>query len=366
MKDLALGQRIDEIDTPVLLLDLDGMERNIAAMADFFKGLETKLRPHFKTHKTPILAHKQIEAGAIGITCAKLGEAEPLVESGIKDILIANEIVGAAKMRRLVSLAKSSDVMVCVDNARHVEDLSEATEVAGATLRVLVDVDVGMHRCGAQPGELALALAQKVERAKGLKFVGLMGYEGHTVHMPDFQERKKAAERSMKFLIETKELVEDAGLEVGIVSGGGTGTYQISGTYPGVTEVQPGSYIVMDTQYKSIEGMEAFEIAISVLTTVISRPQPNIAITDGGLKVMTREFGLPLVKGLEGAKLLHLSEEHGKLELEGEARSLRVGDKIEFLPSHCCTTINLHDYFYGVTDGRLEVVWEIAGRGKSR
>jgi len=366
MKDLALGRRIEEIDTPALLLDLDIMERNIAAMANFFKGVDAELRPHLKTHKTPILAHKQIEAGAIGMTCAKLGEAEPLVESGIREILIANEIVGPAKMGRLLSLAKSADIMVCVDNPRNVEELSEAAEAVGAPLRVLVDVDVGMHRCGVQPGEPALALAQEVEGAKALKFAGLMGYEGHAVEIPSFQERRKTAEKSMKLLIETKELVEDAGLEVSIVSAGGTGTYEITGTYPGVTEVQAGSYIVMDTLYKSIEGMEAFEIAISVLTTVISRSQPNIAIIDAGLKVITREFGMPLVKGLEGAKVLHLSEEHGKLELEGEARSLRVGDKIEFLPSHCCTTINLHDYFYGVRDGRLEAVWEIAGRGKSR
>lgn len=265
-----------------------------------------------------------------------------------------------------MNLARSADIMVCVDDARHVEELSKAAEAVGETLRVLVDVDVGMHRCGVQPGEPALALARQVERAKGLEFAGLMGYEGHLVLIPNFQERRKAAEGAMKLLLETKEFLESAGLEVSIVSGEATGTYEITGTYPGVTEVQAGSYIAMDTKYKGIEGMEAFEIAVSVLTTVISRPQPNIAITDAGLKVITREFGMPQVKGLEGAEVLHLSEEHGKLELKREARNLKVGEKIEFLPSHCCTTINLHDYFYGVRGGRLGAIWEIAGRGKSR
>ena len=207
-----IGIHKDEIDTPALLIDLDLMESNIAKMADYIRSSSTELRPHTKTHKTPILAHKQIEAGAIGVTCAKLGEAEVMVAGGIRDILIANEIVPPQKISRLVSLAKHADVMVAVDDPENVENLSMAARSKGANLRVLVEVDVGMKRCGVTPDESALKLAQKVADAKNLTFAGLMGYEGHTVAIPDFEERKRKAEEAMSLLVETKELVENGGL----------------------------------------------------------------------------------------------------------------------------------------------------------
>src|SRR5215813_14424259 len=198
-----IGSWVDEIDTPALLLDLDVMERNIARMAAAFRGLTAKLRPHAKTHRTPLIAHKQLAAGAIGITCAKLGEAEVMVESGVRDILIANQIVGARKIARLVSLAPHADLIVAVDDAHNVQELSQAAQVAGVSLRVLVEVDVGMHRCGVAPGEPALILAQQVERAAGLKFAGLMGYEGHLVFVPSLEERVHRVHTDMQALIDT-------------------------------------------------------------------------------------------------------------------------------------------------------------------
>jgi len=354
----------EQLDTPVLLIDLDVMESNIQKMAEYFLGVSAELRPHTKTHKTPIIAHKQIEAGAIGVTCAKLGEAEVMINSGIRDVLIANEIVPPQKIAKLVSLARHADVMVAVDDPRNVEDLSQAAQSKGVLLRVLVEVDIGMKRCGVPPGEPALKLAQKVEQSKGLLFAGLMGYEGHTVTIPDFEERKRETEKGLTLLIETKELIERDGFEVGIVSGGGTGTYNITGQFPGVTEVQAGSYVFMDTYYRGV--LKDFDCALTVLATVISRPDKNTAIIDAGMKTVTREFGMPGIKDIGGVEVERLSEEHGKLDLSNSDVDLRPGDRLELIPSHCCTTINLHDKLYGIRDGILESVWDIAGRGRVR
>jgi D-serine deaminase-like pyridoxal phosphate-dependent protein len=357
--ELSIGTRKEQLDTPILLIDLDVMESNIAKMAAYFRGVDAELRPHTKTHKTPILAHKQIEAGAIGVTCAKLGEAE-----GIRDVLIANEIVPRQKITRLVNLARHADVMVAVDDPGNVADLSQAAQSKGVHLRVLVEVDIGMKRCGVPPGEPALRLAQEVAESKNLVFAGLMGYEGHTVTIPDFAQRKRETEKGLALLTETKELIEQNGLEVGIVSGGGTGTYNITGQFPGMTEVQAGSYIFMDTYYRKV--LKDFDCALTVLTTVISRPTKDRAIVDAGMKTVTKEFGLPRIKDAAGVELAHLSEEHGKLDLSNSDADLKPGDKLELIPSHGCTTINLHDKFYGVRDGRLESIWDIAGRGKVR
>jgi D-serine deaminase-like pyridoxal phosphate-dependent protein len=245
-----------------------------------------------------------------------------------------------------------------------VEDLSQAAQSKGANLRVLVEVDIGMKRCGVPPGQSALRLARKVAESDNLVFAGLMGYEGHTVTIPDFQERKSETEKALALLIETKEMIEQNGLEVGILSGGGTGTYNITGQFPGMTEVQAGSYIFMDVYYRNV--LKDFDCALTVLTTVISRPSKDTAIIDAGMKTVTKESGLPAVKDVNGAELIHLSEEHGKLDLSGSSADLRPGDKLELIPSHGCTTINLHDKFYGIRDGRLEVIWDIAGRGKVR
>ena len=361
---ISIGTPKKQLDTPVLLIDLDVMESNIAKMADYFTGVDAELRPHTKTHKTPILAHKQIAAGAIGVTCAKLGEAEVMVEGGIKDILIANEIVPDQKITRLVSLARHADIMVAVDDPANVENLSQAARGKNAHLRVLVEVDIGMKRCGVSPGEPALRLAQKVAASKNLIFAGLMGYEGHTVTIRDFEERKRKTEDSLTLMIDTKHLLEQNGLEVGIVSGGGTGTHNITGQFPGITEVQAGSYILMDSYYREV--LDVFDCALTVLATVISRPSEDRAITDAGMKTVTKEFGLPEVKNANGAELIQLSEEHGKLDVSNCDADLRPGDRIELIPSHGCTTINLHDQFFGIRDGILESIWDIAGRGKLR
>ncbi len=363
--DVFIGIPKEEIDTPALLIDLDVFEANIRTMADFFKTVNAELRPHAKTHKTPIIAHKQLEAGAIGITCAKLGEAEAMVHAGIRDVLIANQVVGSQNIARLINLSKNSEIMVAVDDADNVDQLSAAAEAKGVTLRVLIEVSTGMGRCGAMPGEPTLTLAQHILKSKGLKFEGLMGYEGHTVARPDLIERKIETGKAVELLIDTKHFLEDNGIAVGIMSGGGTGTHAITGSYPEMTEIQAGSYVFMDSTYHNVEGVgERFPCSLTLLTTVVSRPEPTRVIVDSGMKVLTKEFGIPqpLAEGLE---MRGLSEEHGTMDAEPSV-DLKPGDKVEILPSHCCTTVNLHDRYYGVRNGIVESVWEIAARGKSQ
>ena len=356
----SIGLSRDAIDTPALLIDLDALERNIAKMAAFFRGVDAELRPHTKTHKTPIIARKQIEAGAIGVTCAKVGEAEAMVAGGVTDILIANQVVGEVKLARLASLARQATLTVAVDDPANVAALAEAALRFGATINVLVEVNVGMNRCGVEPGEPALALARVVQGTKGLVFKGLMGYEGHCVMVPDRSGRIAAATHAMTLLLDTRAYLEAAGVAVEVVSGGGTGTYDITGKLRGMTEIQAGSYATMDAKYHSV-GLP-FERALTLLTTVISRPTPTRAVTDAGMKAITLEFGVPQPLASPGITIDKLSEEHG-IATVGDADP-RPGDKLELVPSHGCTTINLHDRYYGIRAGKVECVWQIAGRGK--
>ena len=362
-----IGMHKTELDTPALLIDLDKMEANIATMANYFSTVNTDLRPHVKTHKTPIIAHKQIAAGAIGVTCAKLGEAEAVIHAGIRDVLIANQVVGAQKIARLINLAKHSEIMVAVDSAENVQAISEAAAAKGATVRMLVEVNIGMDRCGVEPGKPTLALAEQIHRSPNVIFEGLMGYEGHTVAKPNRSERDATAREAMQLLVDAKRYLEKHGVQVSIMSGGGTGTFNITGSIPEMTEVQAGSYVLMDSTYRNVEGVgDHFDCALSVLATVVSRPSADRVIADTGLKVLAKEFGIPQPVGINGVEMTGLSEEHGKMQVSDENVSLKPGDKLEILPTHCCTTVNLHDKYYGIRNGIVESVWNIAARGKSQ
>lgn len=354
---------IDEIDTPALIIDLDVMERNISKMARFFERSDVSLRPHSKTHKIPIIAHKQIAAGAKGICCQKLGEAEVMAAAGIRDILITNQVVGPRKVWRLTNLSKHCNVITALESLENAREISRSAQKRETKVDVVVEVDVGIERCGVKPGEPVLKFVQEILRLPSLRFRGLMGYEGPFFKITDWEKRKKAAEERLKLLVETSELLRDSGIEYDIVSAGATGTYNITGVYPGITEVEAGSYIFMDTYYRRLEKV-GFELALSLLTTVISRPTKDRIIVDAGLKAITSEFGNPEVKEIKGVELHSLSEEHGILRSTNPEEKLKVGDKIELYPSHCCTTVNLHDLVYGVRKGELESIWRIEGRGK--
>lgn len=372
--------RKNDMYTPALVLDVTAMERNIAKMAEYFRGKQARLRPHVKVHKCPVIAQRQLEAGAIGITCAKISEAEVMVESGMKDILIANEVVGSRKIRRALELSELCDLKVVVDNAENARELSREAESRGAKLSVLLDMNLGrvvgsedvvercgnrgiLDRCGVLPGTPALELAQEIVRLPGLRFLGLMGYEGGMRGYMDYQSRRETCHKALALVMETKELLQAHGIESETISAGGTSTYSITGTYPGITEVQPGSYVLMDAPLATMEGTD-FEYALSVLTTVISRPYSQKAILDVGRKGITAEGGIPVVRGIEGARLVMLNLEHGHLILDGPGQGLRVGDKIELLPTDADTVVNLYDKYMVVKGGILEAQWPIAARGK--
>lgn len=360
-----IGCSIEEIDTPALLVDLDVMEANIEKMAERFRAMPSELRPHAKTHKTPIIAQKQIEAGAIGVTCAKLGEAETMAEAGIRDILIANQVVGEPKVTRLMSLAKHSDVIVAVEDSLNVRHLAERAREKGVKLGVLVEVDVGNNRCGVMPGKPALDLAREVQGHPSLTLRGLMGYEGFCQFIADVDEKKRKTTEAMDKLVGSRDALEDAGVGVEIVSAGGTGTHMISGRHPGVTEIEAGSYVFMDARYSQVPGLEDFGEAVSVLSTVISASHKGKVICDAGLKTLTFEFGMPPVKDRDDARYVRANEEHGHIEVD-PGFDLAVGDKFELIPTHCCTNTNLYDHLHCVRDGALEAVWRIQARGRSQ
>lgn len=351
-----------EIDTPAPLIDVERLDRNIAAMAAAFATSPAGLRPHAKTHKCAAIARRQLAAGAHGITCAKVGEAAAMVAGGIPDVLIANEVVGSLKLARLIALARTATVTVAVDSAEVVAALSAASASAGTTIGVLVELDVGMGRAGVRSTEALLEVAHRVENAPGLRFRGVMGYEGHIVDHHDLAYRASETRTALETLSAARRALEHAGLAVECVSAGGTGTYTITRTWPDLTEVQVGSYVFMDANYTAIEGMEALTPALTVLATVISRPEPGIVILDAGLKAIGSEYATARLLDYPAAGCAYLSEEHARFDLP-TAVDLAVGDKVCIQPPHCCTTSNLHERFYVLRGDALENVWPIEGRG---
>src|SRR6266540_4322349 len=307
-----LGTRIEDLDTPALVVDAAVLERNIARMAAWSRQTGCAVRPHAKAHKTPLIARKQLEADAIGICCAKLGEAEAMVAGGVPSVLITSELVGAAKLSRLIALARHADVLVVVDDAANASELSRAATAAGLRLDVLVEVNVGQERCGVAPGAPAAALAATVAALPGLRFAGLQGYEGNLQHVRTIEERRARCLASITQLLESRRAVEARGLTVDICTTAGTGTHEIAGEQEGVTEVQPGSYIWMDADYLQVQGLR-YEGGLTVLTTVISRQRSGAAIVDAGQKAISQDGqGGPQVKGA-GLSYAPMGDEHGKL-----------------------------------------------------
>ncbi len=347
-----------QIPTPALLLDMDLMEANLTRMAAFFAQGPTRLRPHYKNHKSVALARRQLAAGAIGITCATLSEAEVLAKHGISGILLANEIADPVQIERFVQLARTTDIMVGIDNERTVLALAGASTSAGVPLQVLVDVDGGLGRCGVLPGEPALALAQ-LAIAKGLLFRGLTGYEGHCVRLAPGPEKIEAAQQAMARLVDTAMLMRAKGLAVDIVSAGGTGTYSISGRVPGITEIQGGSYLVMDTDYHTVR--PEFAPALSVLGTVISKPSKQRFVLNIGLKEISGERGLPQLRNCEGAQVRRLNAEHAIAEILDPNLAVEVGDRLELWAQYSDATVNLHRQMYGLRNGQVEELLPIEG-----
>lgn len=362
-----VGLPVYELDTPVLLLDIAAVERNIQKMANFARQAGVALRPHAKIYKgTPIFAWMQLKAGAIGLTVSKVSEAEVLASGGIRDILIANQVVGARKIQRLVNLAAYTDIIVAVDSPYNVQQLSAAAEARGVTVGVLVEVNIGNDRCGVEPFKPALDLARVVHEAPGLAFRGVMGYDGQLVFVKDFADRDRRSEQGYRLLVETRRFIENAGLPVEIASGGGTVTFRSASSVQGVTELQVGTYVFMDTTYSKL-GLSDYECALSVLATVISRPDrpgaEDLAILDVGRKAMDLTYGFPEVKCPAG-EIVSMPQEHSRLKLQAPGPEPRIGDKVELWVSDVNGTFNLHDKVYIIRNGLVEAVWEISGRGK--
>jgi D-serine deaminase-like pyridoxal phosphate-dependent protein len=343
----------EQIKTPALIVDLDAMEANLRDMANFFAGRPCKLRPHFKNHKSPILAWKQIRAGAIGMTCATVREAEILVEHGIQSILIANELAGPEKAEALADLARHASVMVSVDNGHSVRDLAAAQRNRKSRIEVLVDINIGLNRCGIEPGHPALDLARYAQE-HGLAVRGIMGYEGHLQAVPPSPERDEVVRRGTKAIVDSAALLESAAIPAPIRSTGGTGTYAAAGDYPGITEVQAGSYLLMDNIYVSRRA--PFQRSLTVLATVISTRGREHAVLDCGVKAVSGERGLPTLKDVPGAYLTAVHAEHAIVELDPESPKLTPGQKVEVWVHYSDGTVNLHSKMYGVRHGELEEV----------
>jgi len=352
-----LGKPVHALTTPALVVDAEALDQNLKLMAGYFADRACKVRPHFKSHKCVTLARRQLAAGnAAGITCAKLSEAEVLVAGGVTDVLIANQVVGPEKARRLAELNRKALVRVAVDSAPNVEELGRAATAAGVTIGVLVEVDIGMKRCGVPPGPQALALARRVHETPGLRLDGVQGYEGHVVTLPDMAERRRRTLEAIEIVVGTRRALEAQGLPCPIVSSGGTGTYDITGNVAGVNEVQAGSYALMDCHYK--KARPEFQCAMNILATVISS-MGNKVVVDVGLKGAGSDFGPPVVAGAPQAKALGVAEEHVPIDNFSAA----VGEKIRLIPSHGCTTCNLHRRMWIVRNGIIEAVWPIEGSG---
>lgn len=360
--ELSIGLLREEIDTPALLIDLDLMEKNISTMASFFKGKKAKLRAHTKVHRTPMIAHKQIEAGAKGICCQKVGEAEAMSSAGVKDIMVTNQIVAPKKVDRLIALTKQCRISVPIDDANNAKYISKTAVKEETVIDVLVDVHLGSNRCGVESGKPALKLAKFIHGLNGCRLTGLMGFEGQVSWMEPREKRRREVEKFEKQLIDTKELIEKDGMKIDEISTGTTGTYDASGCYPGVTEVQAGTYVLMDSNYHKF--VLEFDCALSVLSTIISKPSSNRAITDAGLMSIGTSYGNPLIKNGEGLEVFELHAENTVLTTE-KTSDIGIGDKIEFIPSYIDLTVNLNEKFYAMRNEKVEAIWDIKGGRKS-
>lgn len=359
------GDTLESLDTPSMIVDLDVMEENIAKMIKLLKPTGVDIRPHLKTTKSPILAKKLIGAGAQGGCCAKISEAEVMAASGIEDIFITCEIVGPPKVARLVELfRRHPQIRIAVDSVEGSNAINEAIAASGieVPLQVLIDVNVGQNRTGILPGEETLSLARHISNLKHLNLIGLHGYEGHLQHQHGDQEREKNCRAAMSDLASTADLLRKNGFKISTVTTGGTGTAQYCATSPGITEVQPGSFIFMDTDYRNAVG-SYFSNSLTILSTVISKPEPKRVVIDAGLKCLTTDSGFAEPKNLPGVTYTPNGDEHGSLSWE-EGPELAIGDRVEMIPSHIDPTINLHDFYYAHRNGVIEEIWPVAARGK--
>ncbi len=361
-----VGTPVEQLDSPALVVDLSVLEKNIQTMSSFFQQSDAKLRPHVEPHRCPAIAHMQLAAGGTvgGICVTTLGQAEVFSQSGITDIFVANLVVTRQKINRLCALARHASMTVAVDSPGNVGDLSEVASAGGVELDVVVYINTGLNGCGVEPGQAAVDLARQVRDAAGLSFAGLMAYDDSSL-MEDSEQLSTESRRRVQQVLDAREMMEKAGIEIRVVSVGGTHNYEIAGSMDGVTEVPAGSYALMDQRHR--RQRREFEPAARILATVASVPDAGTAVTDAGQKAIGADTGLPVVEDLPGIEVKDLSAEHGGLTVSDSFEGrLGIGDKVWYTPWDIGTCVNLHDYMHAARDGRLEVVWEVLARGRYR
>lgn len=362
----------DDLPTPALLLDLDAFEFNVRRMAGHARDTGRALRPHGKTHKCPEIAKRLIKAGAVGCCAAKLSEAEAFAASGVTGLLVTTAVVGKHKIERAVRLArKQPGIIYCFDDLTNARHLNDAAKLAGVKLNLAVDLLVG-NRTGIRPGEPAVRLVEQIQDLPNLRFAGIQAYAGQASHVVGFQARKARSQEAMAAAVETRRMLEAKGIECRLLTGGSTGTYNIDTEIDGITEIQPGSFIFMDIDYNRIGGQSGefyddFRNSLTVLTTVVSKPDDKTAIVDGGFKAFSTDRPFPpLAKDIEGVKYSFAGDEHGKLTTEASHLALNVGDRLEFIVPHCDPSVNLYDRLYCLRGDAVEAVWPISARGMAQ
>lgn len=353
------GTPIEELDTPCLLVDLDAVEHNYQAVADIYRDTECKMRQHTKNVKSPLLARMQMRAGGTvnGVCCAKVSEAEVMVEGGILDILIANQVTHQEKIARMCALAKHADMKVCVDNRQNLHDISRIAEIHGVKIGVLIEVDTQMGRGGVRSPEEGVALAKVANNLRGLDFKGVMCHESLST-FKDHEDRFRVGRETLQICLEVKAAIEAQGIPVEVVSGGETFTIDVAPAMPGVTEVEGGTYALGGTRYGY---MEQFQVANKVLSTIISTPRPGVAIGDAGMMALSA-MGAELVEDMPGVTVDALLDNHVVLKTDGTT-SLNVGDQFTLIPSYQDMLINRWDQYIAVRNGVVDQVWDIPGRG---
>lgn len=366
------GMAESEIQTPCLILDLDALERNIRKMGELARAMGMRHRLHGKMHKSVDVARLQQRlGGAVGVCCQKVSEAEVFARGGIDDVLVSNQVCDPAKIDRLARLPKlGARTLCCVDDADNVADLSAAAVRHGTTIECLVEIDCGAGRCGVTTTAAVVALARAIDAAEGLRFAGLQAYQGAMQHLESYEERKAKIDAAVAQVREAVEALRAEGLECDIVGGGGTGSYYFEGESGVYNELQCGSYAFMDADYGRIRDREGrridegeWENALFLLTSVMSHAKPDKAICDAGLKAQSVDSGLPVIYGREDVEYIKCSDEHGVIaDPQGV---LRINERLRLVPGHCDPTCNVHDWYVGVRNGRVETVWPVSARGKA-
>ncbi len=357
---------VEAADTPALVVELEAFEHNVRTLMQAVAGRGVRVRAHAKTHKCAEIARRQVAAGAVGVCAQKVSEAEAMVEGGIGDVLVSNEIVGGAKLARLAALARRARISVCVDDLQNVRELEAAAASAGATVEVYVEIEVGMQRCGVAAGEPALALARAIEASGHLRFGGLQAYQGRAQHVRTLAERRRHIEQAAAAARTTRRMLQDAGILCPIVTGAGSGTFMLEVESGAYDEIQPGSYVFMDADYARNEWvppLPRFRHSLFVLSTVMSRPGPGVAILDAGLKASSVDSGMPTVWGRPGLTYARASDEHGWISVAAGAPAPALGERLLLVPGHCDPTVNLYDWYVCTRGGRVEALWPITARG---